>query len=671
MISGVLVLLVFFIFAALMYGRRIPALLAVPAMAIVMAFVAGVPAAGVATIVSKGAFALAPVFVTVIAGAMLARVTLDTGIAKNIVNFAAEYGGEQPAVVALLLSVVVAVLFMTLSGLGAIIMVGSVVLPIMMTTGVPRKIAATVFLMAFALGFIFNIVNWKFYTQLFGVRQEQMYGYAIALAAVDLAALLVYTVVSFSRSRGYATWVAHQDDSTERDVQPKRTVPWFSLITPVLPIVLYFAAGFDPIIAFIVSAVYGAVTARPRQIVRTLVAAVIRGVEDVAPAIVLFIGIGMLFTATQQAQFVAAMHPLASSSLRNPIVFVIIFGLLSPLVLYRGPLNPFGVGIAIFTVLLSAHVLPPIVLVAAVMAVVQVQNVCDPTNTQNVWVANFTGVPIIEITKRTLPYQVAVATIACITVVAGSPALFGLHPFAWLSAPAQAATLTPAGFFSSPRAAYHIAVGDDGTPDAASAVRAVVNALNAAPLRTFSMNANPNADDCARKPYSAYIRLTSTRFSILEGTDVDVGVKLLDCGGWEVVEFHDHAVFREPSPADADELGVQGVSRLREWAAANPERWSHLLVQGLAYAAGDSPTYYYSLFKTLDGNMRTYVRGGGPAFAAGLRTNDIVNKLDGRYWWEYGTYQTQARAYDGKPHAFEVDRGGRTLEVQLGEPFTT
>jgi len=32
-----------------------------------------------------------------------------------------------------------------------------------------------------------------------------------------------------------------------------------------------------------------------------------------------------------------------------------------------------------------------VALVAAVMAVVQVQNVCDPTNTQNVWVANFTG----------------------------------------------------------------------------------------------------------------------------------------------------------------------------------------------------------------------------------------------------------------------------------------
>ncbi len=404
MIAPILILVVFLVFAALMYTRAMPALLAVPAMAIVMAFVAGVPAASVGDIVVKGASALASVYVTVILGAMLGRVTLDTGIAKSIVNFAAEFGGENPMLLALLLCAVVAVLFVSLSGLGAIIMVGSIVLPIMMTTGVPRKIASTLFLMAFALGFIFNLVNWKFYIQLFGVSQQQMYAYALVLAAIDLAALIVYAVVSFSRSRAYATW------AVKGEQPPLQHVPWFALVTPVLPIVLFYTLHWDPVLSFGVSAVYGAVTTRPSRAIGTLVAAAIKGVEDVAPAVVLFIGIGMLFTATKEPAFVAAMHPLATSqALHNPFVFVAIFGVLSPLALYRGPLNPFGVGIAIFTVLLSAHALPAVILVAAIMAVVQVQNVCDPTNTANVWVANYTGVHIEEITRRTLPYQTAVA----------------------------------------------------------------------------------------------------------------------------------------------------------------------------------------------------------------------------------------------------------------------
>jgi hypothetical protein len=666
MMAPLLVLVVFLIFAALMYTRTMPALLAVPSMAIVMAFVAGVPAAGVGDIIVKGASALAGVYVTVILGAMLGRVTLDTGIARAIVNFAAEFGGEQPMVVALLLCAVVAVLFVSLSGLGAIIMVGSIVLPIMMTTGVPRKIAATLFLMAFALGFIFNLVNWKFYIQLFGVSQQQMYGYALVLAAIDLIALVVYAVVSFSRSRAYATWAVKVEQP------PLQRVPWFSLITPVLPIILFYTLHWDPVLSFIVSAVYGAVTTRPSHAIGTLVAAAIKGVEDVAPAVVLFIGIGMLFTATKEPQFVAAMQPLANShALHNPIVFVAIFGVLSPLALYRGPLNPFGVGIAIFTVLLTAHALPAVVLVAAIMAVVQVQNVCDPTNTANVWIANYTGVHIEEITRRTLPYQTAVAIAGCIAVAIASQAFFGVRPFG-IGMPAAAAAEMPApGMFVATGAADRIAVGADGSADAAVASTAIVRALNAGSVRAFAMQTDPNARDCGGKSYAAYVEVLSSRFTLVEGTDVDIGLRLFDCGGWVVSEWHDHAVFARPSSADIEQLARDGAQRMQQWGAQNGERWNHLLSQGLAYAAGDAPTYYYSLFKTVDGNMRTYVRAGGPAYAAGMRTNDIVNKLDGLYWWEYGTYQTQARAYDGKPHSFEVQRGNATIMIQLGEPFTS
>ncbi|HET9097763.1 MAG TPA: hypothetical protein VFN37_13965 [Candidatus Baltobacteraceae bacterium] len=666
MILPILVLAVFLVFAALMYTRTMPALLAVPAMAIVMALVAGVPLTGVADIIVKGASALASVYVTVILGAMLGRVTIDTGIAKSIVNFAAEFGGERPMVLALLLCAVVAVLFVSLYGLGAIIMVGSIVLPIMMTTGVPRKIAATLFLMAFALGFMFNPVNWKFYITLFSVSQQQMYHYAIVLAAIDVVAMIVYAAVSFSRSRAYAAWAVQGERPT-----PAR-VPWFALVTPVLPIVLFYVLKWDPVLSFIVSAVYGAVAVRPSRAVGTLVAAAIKGVEDVAPAVVLFIGIGMLFTATKEPAFAAAMQPLATSqALHNPFVFVAVFGVLSPLALYRGPLNPFGVGIAIFTVLLSAHALPAVVLVAAIMAVVQVQNVCDPTNTANVWVANYTGVHIEEITRRTLPYQTAVAIAGCIAVAIGSQAFFGVRPFTLAVNSAAAAELPQPGLFAPQSAGNRIAVGNDGSADAKSANTVVVNELNAAGVHAFALQTDPNAQDCAGKPYAAYVEVLATRFHPIEGTDLDIGVRLFDCGGWSVNEWHDHAVFAQPSAADIAGLAREGVARMREWGARNGARWNHLLTQGLAYAAGDPPTYYYALFKTVDGNMRTYVRAGGPAYAAGMRTNDIVNKLDGLYWWEYGTYQTQARAYDGKPHSFELQRGKATINIQLGEPFTS
>ncbi|MGA8535319.1 MAG: hypothetical protein WB615_14525 [Candidatus Tumulicola sp.] len=665
--GAVLILVVFAVFAASMYLRWLPALLAVPLMAVAMSLTAGVPVAQLGTVVAGGAAALAPVYVAVVFGALLGRVTLDTGIARAIVNLAAEYGGEQPFPLALGLCAVVALLFTSLSGLGAIIMVGTIVLPVLMTTGVPRTIAATLFLMAFALGFIFNIANWTFYTKYFGVVPEQLVRFAVVLAIVDAVALVAYAAFAFRRDRGYATWAVETGDAPA--TTPR--VPAIALITPLLPLILYYALHFEAAPAFIVSAIFGVLVTRPRDAVQTLLAAAIRGIEDVAPAVLLFMGIGMLLVATKQPQFATALAPLAAGGwARNPIAYVVVFGLASPLALYRGPLNPFGVGIAIFTVLLASNAVAPVILVAAIMAVVQVQNVCDPTNTANVWVANFTGVPLDTITKRTLPFQTGVAVVATLAVVLAAPALFGMNPFSAVTPPARADAEVLTGFYAPPEARNRIAVGGDATPLGRAATDATLAGLQSSAWHAFASADDPNSNDCSRKPYAAYVHVTTSNFALVEGTDLDVGLRLEDCGGWIVDEWHDHAVSTQPPTAtDARDLALAGVTRLRDWAATQPARSAGLFERGVAATPADKPTYFYALFKTSDGYMRAYVRGGGPAYAAGLRSGDVVDKLDGRYWWEYGTYQTQQRAYDGEPHEFVIERDGKTLEVRLGEPF--
>ncbi|MDQ3258002.1 MAG: citrate transporter, partial [Acidobacteriota bacterium] len=155
--TGLLLLLIFALFAALMFARVMPALLAVPLMAVVIAAIVGLPLTNILNdVIAAGAVKLAPAYVAVFAGAMLGRVMIGTGIAEGIIKRAAEFGGDRPMIVAGALMIVTAVLFTSLTGLGAIIMVGSLVLPIMMSLGVPRKLAAVLFLMAFATGFIFN-----------------------------------------------------------------------------------------------------------------------------------------------------------------------------------------------------------------------------------------------------------------------------------------------------------------------------------------------------------------------------------------------------------------------------------------------------------------------------------------------------------------------------------
>jgi hypothetical protein len=648
-----------------MYRRWVPALVAVPAMAILMSLVAGVPVARLGTIVAGGAVQLAPVYVAVIFGALLGRVTLDTGIARRIVDLAAEFGGEQPLLLSLVFCAIVALLFTALSGLGGIIMVGSIVLPIMMTAGVPRTIAATLFLMGFALGFIFNIANWTFYTKYFGVAPQQLMHYAVVLAVIDALALVLYAAISFKRESAYATWAVRAEPETSA------RVPAIALLTPLVPLVLYYVVHVEAAPAFLIAAVFGVLVTRPREAVQRLVASAIRGVEDVAPAVVLFMGIGMLLVATQEPQFAAALQPLVGGGwIRNPIAYVLLFGVASPLALYRGPLNPFGVGIAIFTAMLAAHVLPPVVLVAAIMAVVQVQNVCDPTNTANVWIANFTGVRIDVITKRTLAYQMAVAIVATLVVVSAAPALFGRSAFVSLIHSARAAEVMP-GLHAPDSARNVVAVDDDGSALGHVAADTVSAALADSGRRTIRAHEDPNAGDCAQKRYAAYVYVAISQFALIEGDDLDVGLRLQDCGGWNVTEWHDHAILSPPPSAnDVRALAALGASRLHAWALSDPIRSGNLFATGVAARPGDKPTYFYALFRTPDGNLRAYVRAGGPAYLAGLRSNDVIETIDGEAWWELGTYPSERRAYDGKPHTFGVQRAGRSLEIRLAAPFT-
>ncbi|MGA7200184.1 MAG: hypothetical protein WBX26_00010 [Candidatus Cybelea sp.] len=635
-------------------------------MALLMSLTAGAPFATLGNIITSGAVKLAPFYVAVIFGALLGRVTMETGIARTIVNLAAEFGGERPFVLSLVFCAIVAVLFASLQGLGGIIMVGSIVLPIMMTAGVPRTIAATLFLMSFALGYIFNIANWTFYTTFFGVAREQLVRYAILLALIDAAFLVAYAAVSFYRARGYATWAVRvpEDPNSQR-------VPAVALVTPLIPLLLFYAFHLDAAVAFLVAALFGVLVTRPALAVQRLVAAAIRGVEDVAPAVLLFMGIGMLLVATTQPQFVAALRPLVAGDwLRSPVAYVALFGVASPLVLYRGPLNPFGVGIAIFTVLLTAHVLPPIILVAAVMAVVQVQNVCDPTNTANVWVANFTGVPIQTITRRTLPYQTAVAIVATLAVVVGAPALFGRPAFTSFYHMATAAETLP-GFYAPPSSRDRIAIDDDGTPLGRVGADAVAAELTGGAWTAMRIHDDPNLSDCSVKRYAAYLRVIGSTFALKSGDDLDIGLRLEDCGGWIVDEWHDHAVIAPDAVAgEARALAGQGVARLRAWALSDPVRSGNLFARGAAVRPGDRPAYFYSFFRTIDGNMRVYVRAGGPAYVAGLRSGDVIESIDGKAWWLYGTYPAQELAYDGKPHAFEVLQGGRAANIALDAPFT-
>jgi hypothetical protein len=279
-------------------------------------------------------------------------------------------------------------------------MVGGLALPVMMSIGIPRKLAGVLFLLAYALGFIFNIGMWGFYQKSLNLDPQAVKGFAALLAGLDALGIAVFLCFAARRMTGYGAWMVAPEEAPEPE---KRSVPLLALLVPLVPLVLHLGLKWHVIPAFIAGALLGVLLTRPREAVNQLTSALVKGLEDVAPAVILMIGIGMLLNATTLPPVKAALEPLVRAvPFHSPVAYVLFFGLLSPLALYRGPLNPYGIGIGVYSLIGTLGLLPPLALLAAVLSVVQVQNVCDPTNTHNVWVANYTGVRVEELTRQTL-----------------------------------------------------------------------------------------------------------------------------------------------------------------------------------------------------------------------------------------------------------------------------
>ena len=156
---------------------------------------------------------------------------------------------------------------------------------------------------------------------------------------------------------------------------------------------------------FFIGALLSLVVTARRDTVQTFTKSVLESFESVAPAVILIIGIGMLLNSVNHPNIKDALQPfLQSMSPPNGFFFVVIFTLLAPLTLYRGPLNIWGMGTGIAAILLTTKAMTPEAIMAMLLSVGAMQSVCDPTNTANIWIANFARVDTVDILKRMIVY---------------------------------------------------------------------------------------------------------------------------------------------------------------------------------------------------------------------------------------------------------------------------
>ncbi|MCX4911634.1 TRAP transporter large permease subunit [Streptomyces sp. NBC_00878] len=415
---GVVILLVMAAGVAAMLTRKLPTAFALVILAVVIAFLAGAPLTGknsvLDTVLQEGAPTLAATMIAIVLGSWLGKLLEETGVAATLVRKIVEFGGDRPVVVALGVLAVSALVGTVTGSAPAAMLAGLIGIPAMIAVGIPKVTAAGTILMGIAVGIPFELPLWQFFSTALELPIPTVRGFMVKLFPFALVAAVLYVLVE-SRRRGVEhTWSLKSVQDKPRSPGRREKLgdaPWYALLTPAVPLIL--ALGFELAIipSLLAGVLYALVTTtRPRDMNKRLLRTLYGGFDVAAPPIALFIAIGILLAAVKLPGAVDALEPLMKAvSPHNAVLFVIVFTLLAPLCLYRGPLNVFGLGAGIAGVLIATGIYPAAVVLGMATSYNQVFGVADPTSTQTVWAAQYAGVSPQQVMVRTLPYVWAVA----------------------------------------------------------------------------------------------------------------------------------------------------------------------------------------------------------------------------------------------------------------------
>ncbi|MFD8963997.1 transporter [Streptomyces sp. NPDC059568] len=413
---GVVILLVMAAGVAAMLTRRLPTAFALVILAVVIAFLAGAPLTGensvLDTVVQEGAPTLAATMIAILLGSWLGKLLDETGIAGTLVRKIVEFGGDRPVVVALGVLAVSTLVGTVTGSAPAAMLAGIIGIPAMIAVGIPKVTAAGTILMGIAAGMPFELPIWQFFSTALELPVDTVRGFMMKLFPFALAAAVLFVLVETRRRGVEHAWSLKS--ASAKPASRRRQLgdaPWYALLTPLVPLIL--ALGLDVAIlpSMLAGVLYALVTTtRPGEMNKRLLRTLYGGFETAAAPIVLFIAIGILLAAVKLPGAVEALEPLIKAvSPQNPVLFVVVFTLLVPLCLYRGPLNVYGLGAGIAGVLIAAGIYPAAAVLGLATSYNQVFGVSDPTSTQTVWSAQYAGVTPQQVMLRTLPYVWAVA----------------------------------------------------------------------------------------------------------------------------------------------------------------------------------------------------------------------------------------------------------------------
>lgn len=307
-----------------------------------------------------------PTIVQIVCGAWFGRVLVDTGIAASISYRTAKVGEKNPVLATICVAFVTCLIFTSAYGVGSAIAIGVILFPIMGRLGVPKRVAVPVFTLSIGAAMWINSVMFVQFAAFYqgyespdGQNIEwgtHYLSFGIPAMLVQMAAVVIFILINAKAIENGTPYEV--GDPNERPASVPE-VPIWTYVLPVVPVALSIVFQWDSVPALflaVIIAFFGTGYMKTyKGFVSILNSTAKTAIGDIGSLIIMLLVLRFFQHAavTVMADFGPALTAVVPN---NEFILALAVCILAPLALFRGPLELYGAGSAVISILMGMGV---------------------------------------------------------------------------------------------------------------------------------------------------------------------------------------------------------------------------------------------------------------------------------------------------------------------------
>ncbi|MFL1696130.1 gluconate:proton symporter [Weissella kandleri] len=364
-------------------------------------------------VIAEPALNYGPTIIYIVFGSWFGRVLVDSGIAASISRQTEKVGRKAPVLAAILVVLVTALIFSSAYGVGSVMAIGVILIPIMLSIGIPKKIAIPAFTMAIGAPMYINVVLFNQIKVFFpSVSYSGQYlSFGIVAMIIQLIGVVIFILLNRKAiENGTPEVIEGETDNVDNDVHVNR----WTYVIPILPVAFNIIFKWDAIPSLVVSTILAMLMTHKmaswKGMLEFINSTTKKAINDISGLIFFLMALIMFVGAASVnvPHFKSIIEVIVPNS---ALVLALAIGILAPLALFRGPLHVWGAGAATASVLaatgtFSPNLLLPLLYTASIMAVS-----IDLTQSWNTWALDYSGLDAKTYLKMGIPVMWVVSII--------------------------------------------------------------------------------------------------------------------------------------------------------------------------------------------------------------------------------------------------------------------